>query len=319
VALETGAKRPLLDLRGVELARWLSEITLTGAAALTAWPWGVRYEHEVIPLPLTAPQPYTSGAAGGYLGDLLPRIKVRSSDGRTMRSLHPEFVQLLPELMAPGGLRSDGLPRWDNSFQTTRAARVRATAWASGRFSRNTDEVIWDGPAPPVPPGGGTTVRFGHTPMTGVARNDRRIAREMLAAVACDIKGVPREQIGRRLLALGDHRKYSRDGPEVERSEGTDKAIVRGRSMLWALGAWPWAHVPQGRLPKRESWRAKVAFTEPLERWAREEIEHQQDTVLKARRAFDEPHEGARPRPAVPRSVSASDRRNEREAHIRTS
>lgn len=79
---------------------------------------------------------------------------------------------------------------------------------------------------------------MGHRRLTGVQRNDRRIAREMLAAVACDIKGVPRERIARGLLALGDDREYDRNDFTVKRSQGTDKAIVRGErcSAHWEPG-----------------------------------------------------------------------------------
>jgi hypothetical protein len=57
--------------------------------------------------------------------------------------------------------------------------------------------------------------------------------------------------------------------------------------MLCALGAWPWAHAPDGQLPKREWWRTGPAFTAPLERWARKEIENQHDRILRARQARD--------------------------------
>jgi hypothetical protein len=72
--------------------------------------------------------------------------------------------------------------------------------------------------------------------------------------------------VSRDLLGLSDHEAQGKDGPISATSpRGAVRARQRGRAVLAILGAWPWAHAPDGRFPA--GWRAAPAFTEPLNAW----------------------------------------------------
>lgn len=46
---------------------------------------------------------------------------------------------------------------------------------------------------------------------------------------------------------------------------------TRGRRVLAIAGAWPWAHVREGKLPR--SWLTNSTFLLPLARWANDAVE----------------------------------------------
>jgi hypothetical protein len=110
-------------------------------------------------------------------------------------------------------------------------------------------------------------------------------AREIVAAVACDLQGVP---LGLRdrddwtigaddepidmsisaMLGLSDHRRFNESG-SGELFPGQPRRaqayVAAGRALLANVGAWPWTHVAEGRLP--HDWRQRDAFLAPLAAW----------------------------------------------------
>lgn len=309
-ALACGAEsgKCRLDLTGVNLATWLPAVTLPGAAALTGQPWGTRYDFEVLPLPLTAPRLDLLSDSPQHRQTTSPPFFLslsfhpRTENGGPSRPLHSEAVRMLPVLLAPGQRRRDGLPRWNDPCDpVVRRAHTRGATWATGWARKPTDEVVRE-PRHTVHEHyneegrvvGETRMRMGSTRMTKRLRHDRSVARDILAAVALDLKECPILQVNRRLLQLGGDLEYTKDGHADKSPRGAERACARGRALLALLGAWPWTHAVQGRLPSNGEWRAGDQYVQPLVDWIRAEAAPQQQRLDLVRRGLDDPQFTAR-------------------------
>lgn len=82
------------------------------------------------------------------------------------------------------------------------------------------------------------------------------------AAYFRDLCGEPEVEVARR-LDLADDTLRGEDG-----SRSARYSVAQGRRRLGAIGAWPWALAPAGKLP-RDWWR-DVRYAEALAAWHRE-------------------------------------------------
>lgn len=204
---------------------------------------------------------------------------------------------MLPVLLAPGQRRRDGLPQWnDPRHPAVRQAHTRGATWATGWMSKPTDETVWE-PQSTVHQHRNeegrvvaeTRIRMGSTRMTKRRRHDRSVARDILAAVAVDLKGCPIHQVNRRLLELGGDLDYTQDGHVDKPPRGAERACERGRALLAFLGAWPWTHAVQGRLSSNGEWRVEDQYIRPLIDWIRTEAALQQQRLDRVQRELDDP------------------------------
>jgi hypothetical protein len=154
--------------------------------------------------------------------------------GGQPRAIAPEAAKRLAASLVPAGTRDDGLPRWSPGVAGDPSG---AWVWAAART-------------------GTATTR---------KRGDRVVVRAIWAAVAVDLYGRREDAVSAYVLGLVDHELAG----DARRARET---IGRGRAILSALGAWPWAHAPvertdagevhSGRLPA--SWWTRDAFALPL-------------------------------------------------------
>lgn len=100
------------------------------------------------------------------------------------------------------------------------------------------------------------------------------VGRGVWAAVLADFAAQPLVSVS-SALGLKDHLQEMPDGPPVVGDARKARDFRRrGRQLLSALGAWPWAHAEGGRLPT--GWGQSAEFLEPLWTWhaaARGELE----------------------------------------------
>lgn len=263
-ALNEGGKGPSgRAALALDLFEFLDAITPEGAAALTAWPWGGYRDFQPVPLPLTRPHPLTTAYDGSpeYGGDWLPEVLARLRVDH--RKLPAETVEALCDLLAPAGARPDGLPAW-RSHVTLRARQMQG--WATGwKSPTNASSLPGSDTHVVVGTRSLTTITTTLEPATQRARSDRSIARAILAAVACDIKGESLSDVSRDLLHLNDHEDHSTHGAIAKTPRGAERYRARGRLVLSVLGAWPWAHAPKGRLAR--DWRTTDGYVQPLRAW----------------------------------------------------
>lgn len=93
-----------------------------------------------------------------------------------------------------------------------------------------------------------------------------RIRRDILAAVCVDIHGRPLAWVSGTVLGLSDHEEFTKGGKIAKDPRKARGYRDRGRALLAALGAWPWALAPQGKLDRH--WREDRACMFSLECWA---------------------------------------------------
>ena len=170
---------------------------------------------------------------------VLPLIAPPGADGETDwlwralltirrdgKPLKPDVIERLATLLAPGPRRGDGLPAY------------------------------W-----PAPPNVGQTQAW-----AALRQRDESPGRAILTAVAGDLQGHSLNHISGALLQLHDHETRDED---VVRQDGVPVGAGRyrkiGRALLAVLGAWPWAHAPEGRLPA--GWHSSADHLNPQWVW----------------------------------------------------
>ena len=84
-------------------------------------------------------------------------------------------------------------------------------------------------------------------------------------AVQYDLGGVSNAEIADYLDYVDAEQDYR------DRSHSAYRRVRYGRRLLWALGAWPWAVIPDGVLPAR--WYEIEDFAHALAAWHREAVE----------------------------------------------
>jgi hypothetical protein len=114
----------------------------------------------------------------------------------------------------------------------------------------------------------------------------------MIAAVAADLHGRPRNQVS-DLLGLHDHERHTKDGVIQIEARRAREYVRRGRGALNALGVWPWTHARRGRLPV--GWRRNDSFRAPLERWHETSCDELEAILSRNRAAFSAAVRGAVP------------------------
>lgn len=107
----------------------------------------------------------------------------------------------------------------------------------------------------------------------GMGRNATAPIRDVLAAVSHDLLDMSASQVGEAVLGLCPNADRFREQagigarvPDLARRSSSWQAggaspytaWRRGRSILAQLGCWPWAHVADGKLPRR--WRSDGAI-----------------------------------------------------------
>jgi len=253
-----------------ELAPALYDLALAGVSPALRVPLfhggHIRYPTErgrLVPLPLTATKPPaaerhyeawdTTEDASGDDWDLIVRairLALPNLGGSDRTWLRDFLAEPLPD---GGFLSHDGLPRW----RQVRGMQVDAAQ------PRQDEAAPWP-PGAPVP------------------RGVRARAREVLAAVAFDIGELPLVPDGASwnprnppsvsgLIGAQDfeqHQRYwaGQAGVLSRTRPGQAETHRRaGRRLLGRLGAWPWTHVADGKLPR--GWLSAPQFTRPLEAW----------------------------------------------------
>jgi hypothetical protein len=93
-------------------------------------------------------------------------------------------------------------------------------------------------------------------------RNGANIVRVECAA-AHDLAGAPYAQLS-RAQGWKDHEDHS---GRPAGASSAKRAVRQGRKLLHLLGAWPWAHVPDGRLHEQPDWWHDSVFLNPLRTW----------------------------------------------------
>lgn len=144
------------------------------------------------------------------------------------KALKPDAVENLALMLAPGPRRSDGLPAYWPAEKNVHQTH----AWAA------------------------------------MKQRSGSAGRQILTAVAADLKGQPLSHISAALLRLHDHEIPTHGGGRT-RQDGDPRGARRyqtaGRALLASLGAWPWTHAPKGRLPA--GWHSSSDYLDPLWAW----------------------------------------------------
>jgi hypothetical protein len=96
-------------------------------------------------------------------------------------------------------------------------------------------------------------------------RNLSKPWRMLAATVRRDLFGEPLTRIS-EYLGRSDHLAVVAHRPKLAGAcDGARKDTALGRRWLHAIGAWPWAHAEEGRLPRQ--WWTLPQFTGPLRSW----------------------------------------------------
>lgn len=99
-------------------------------------------------------------------------------------------------------------------------------------------------------------------------RNVGMPGRAIVAAVAIDLAGEDRGAISARLgleTEVPTGKGAATELVSHERHRSLERYLAVGRPLLAELGAWPWTHGDEGRLPR--DWWALRSFLGPLARW----------------------------------------------------
>lgn len=235
-----------------DLPELLTEITPEGAPALAVEPPGSPFVFAPFPLPLTTPH---EPIHGQWLSELLVRVQVQG------RPLEPEAARMLARMLG-GPQRPDGLPGWH-----PREARVRSRrtgAWVAGwAWPSEADHARAraEGASPVITDSGTVSVKTFTVTSTTRQRGDRSWGRAVWAAAAADLAGASMTDVS-RMLELNEHEQPDHGG---RRLRGAERHRAKGRELLAAIGAWPWAHAETGRL--KQTWRSDRLFIDPLRDW----------------------------------------------------
>lgn len=241
----------------LNVGRMLRDLVLPGSAA-----GRVATDTEICPIPLTGPwllrpSPFDD------MADWMRWRHTRGPDILT-RAIADELPKLnhvrqsmIRRLLADHALRTDCLPYY-------------------------------------LGPGGGPAATEPVNDALSKQRGAARVAREIVAAVAGDLEGrplglqepkawiigvdgQPLDYSVSRLIGLKDHCGYVA-GELYDATPGrARKYVSAGRKLLGRLGAWPWAHAPEGRLP--QGWRTLEEFLTPLEDWQARERQRITDVL----------------------------------------
>ena len=197
-------------------------------------------------MPLTNPRRFDDPPSVGEPGDWLRRALLAVT--LKGKALKPNAVEMLAVMLAPGPRRSDGLPAYwpaDPNVEQTQA-------WAA------------------------------------MKQREGSAGRKILAAVAADLQGHQLAHISGALLRLRDHEIQVPGDGGVARQDGDPRAARMyrqdGRELLAALGAWPWTHAHDGRLPA--GWHTNAVYLDPLWEWHDTSLAEIEDECRLARSAW---------------------------------
>jgi len=226
---------------GEELSRWLALAIPNGAAAY--WIGG-----ELVPITGTLPTAPAVSSAPNPSSRLTEWQQVELVQGFPARTIgaallragveKPRVRLALMKMLAPDPIRRDGLP----------------AAWHGHRHAACASPI-------------GAMMALEDAKRLGRPGVAVRVAMEWdlldrSPAVLAAAVGVSDGAVSHR---EGDGSFSHYDDPRRLRDRRSE-----GRLVLHTLGAWPWAHAPAGRLPKR--WHEQEQFTVPLVRWHRHAI-----------------------------------------------
>lgn len=206
--------------------------------------WADR-ESEPCPLPLIQPPSVSKSIPLDGSRDWMTQVlKSIRVDGKPLRE-----IERTAELLAPGPSRpTDGLPAWWSHLEP---------AWAGN----------WQPKGPQT-----KSQRAG------------RARRDILAAVCADLHGRSLSWVSGIVLGLQDHEEFTKDGKVSKEPRNARRYRARGRALLAALGAWPWALTAEGRLD--HDWREDRSFMFSLECWASRALDDLRGEIARTSRSL---------------------------------